>query len=342
MQAGLFDLEFRLDKIDANGDPLKRLNALIDWRTFRAELQAARDKDKERKSPAGRKPFDAVLMFKILILQALYGLSDDAAEYQILDRLSFMRFLGLKQGDAVPDAKTIWLFRDQLTRAEAIDALFDRFDRFLKDNGYAARRGQIVDASIVPAPVQRNTREENKAIRRGETPEGWEEHPAKLRQKDVDAAWTKKNGKSYFGYKNHVNVDVEHKLIRAWAVTDASVHDSLMLPVLLDEGNTSKSTYGDSAYRSQAIERDLREDGYRSRIHRKGRRGKKLSQREIAGNKTKSRIRARVEHVFGVMSRRAGGKVIRAVGWARTRMKIGLRNLAYNLDRYALLARRAG
>jgi IS5 family transposase len=340
MQTGLFDLEFRLDKIDSNGDPLKKLNELIDWELFRAELEEARDKDKERKSRAGRKPMDAVMMFKILILQALYNLGDDAVEYQVLDRLSFMRFLGLKQGDAVPDAKTIWLFRDQLTRAEAIDALFDRFDGFLKANGYAARQGQILDASIVPAPVQRNTPEENEAIKRGRTPEGWEENPAKARQKDADARWTKKNGKSHFGYKNHLNVDVKHKLIRVWEVTDASVHDSVMLPVLLDDDNTSADVYGDSAFRGEEIERRLREEGYRSRIHRKAARGRPLSEREKKGNKSKSRIRARVEHVFGVMSRRAGGKMVRAVGWARARIKIGLRNLAYNLDRYALLVQR--
>jgi hypothetical protein len=134
MQTGLFDLEFRLEKIDANGDPLKKLNDVIDWEIFRAELEAARDK--ERKSPAGRKPYDAVLMFKVLILQSLYCLSDDATEYQVLDRLSFMRFLGLEPGSAVPDAKTIWLFRDQLTQAEQIHGLFDRFDGYLSEHGY--------------------------------------------------------------------------------------------------------------------------------------------------------------------------------------------------------------
>jgi IS5 family transposase len=341
MQPGLFDLEFRLDKIDASGDPLKKLNDMLDWEIFRRDLEAARAMDKERKSSAGRKPYDTVRMFKILILQSLYGLSDDTTEYQILDRLSFMRFLGLKQGEAVPDAKTIWLFRDQLTRAEALDKLFARFDGYLIKRGYSAKRGQIVDASIVPAPVQHNTREENQTIKRGETPPAWEEHPAKLCQKDTDAAWTKKNSKSYFGYKNHVSVDVKHKLIRAWEVTNAAVHDSLMLPVLLDANNSSSKVYGDAAYRSEQAEKELVEDGYCSEIHRKGARGRALSEREKQGNKTKSRIRARVEHVFGVMSRRAGGKLVRAVGWARARMKIGLRNLAYNVDRYAMLESRA-
>ena len=340
MQPGLFDLEFRMNKIDANGDPLKKLGELIAWEMFRADLESAREPN-ERKSPAGRKPWDAVLMFKILILQSMYGLSDDATEFQILDRVSFQRFLGLSLGDAVPDAKTIWLFRNQLTEAEAIDPLFDRFDRYLAENGYAARRGQIVDASLVPVPVQRNTRKENETIKRGETPRAWEDNPPKRRQKDTDAAWTTKHGKSHFGYKNHVNVDVKHKLIREWEVTDASVHDSLMLPALIDGDNTSCDFYGDSAYRSRETEKDLSREGYRSRIHRKGARGRPLSEREKQGNKTKSKIRARVEHVFGVMSRRAGGKLIRAVGWERARTKIGLRNLSYNLDRYALLRQAA-
>ena len=340
MQNGLFDLEFRLDKIDATGDPLAKLNALIDWELFRSELEASCQKD--RKSAAGRKPYDAVVMFKIIILQSLYGLSDDATEYQILDRLSFMRFLKLTQGQPVPDAKTIWLFRDQLTTADAIDPLFDRFDTYLRQNGFTAQRGQIVDASIIPVPIQRNTRKENEAIKRGETPRAWEDNPAKMRQKDVDARWTKKHNKSYFGYKNHISVDVEHKLIRRWEASDASVHDSVMLPVMLDNHNTSREVFGDSAYRSAAIERDLREGGYRSRVHRKGRRNKPLSKCERWGNKTKSKIRARVEHVFGMMSKRAGGKLVRVVSWERVRMKIGLRNLAYNLDRYSTLCRGRG
>jgi IS5 family transposase len=276
-------------------------------------------------------------MLKILILQSLYGLSDDATEYQILDRLSFMRFLGMEAGDAVPDAKTIWLFRDHLRRSEAIDGLFERFDRFLNEHGYAARRGQMVDASLVPVPVQHNTREEHEAIREGRTPQSWKENPAKLAQKDPDARWTKQHGRSVYGYKNHLNVDVEHKLIRVWEVTDASVHESLMLPVLLDEDNLSDEVYGDSAYRSKASERDLAEQGYRSRIHHKGARHRPLTRREKQSNRRWARIRARIEHVFGMTAQRAGGKLIRAVGWARARLRIGLRNLTYNLDRYAFL-----
>ena len=222
MQYGFFDWQNPFEKLDTTKDPLFKLKSALNWELFRAELEAIRDK--QRKSAAGAKPYDAVLMFKILILQSLYNLSDEAVEYQILDRMSFMRFLGLQAGDPVPDAKTIWLFREQLKAAGRMEHLFKQFAEFLADSGYAAKQGQIVDASIVAAPRQRNSRAENRRIKEGNTPEEWQE--AKKRQQDVAARWTKKNGKTYYGYKNHVDIDVKHKFIRDYAVTDAAVHDS--------------------------------------------------------------------------------------------------------------------
>ena len=188
MPNGLFDLEFRLQELDKGGEPLPKLNETIDWDQFRPTLETIRDR--ERKSNAGRPPFDVVLMVKILVLQSLYNLSDEATEYQIRDRLSFMRFLGLSLEDSVPDAKTIWLYREQLTEAQLIETLFVQFDAHLNEKGFAARKGQIIDASITAAPRQRNTREENAIIKEGGTPQAWEDHPAKLRQKDVDARKT--------------------------------------------------------------------------------------------------------------------------------------------------------
>ena len=162
-----------------------------------------RKPDADRKSRAGRKPMDAVLMFKTLVLSALYNLSDDQIEYQVRDRLSFMRLLGLGLGDRVPDAKTVWLYRDALAQAGQVEDLFRQFDGHLARQGYIARGGQILDASIVPVPRNHNTREEDAAIKKGEVPEGWENKPAKRSQKDADARWTKKHGKSHYGYKNH-------------------------------------------------------------------------------------------------------------------------------------------
>ena len=165
------------------------------------------------------------MMFRMLVLQSLHNLSDEQMEYQVRDRpVHAISAAGLE--DCIPDATTLWLFREKLARAGLIETLFDRFDQHLAAKGYIARGGQMVDASIVPMPKQRNTREENEAVKRGETPAEWEQKPAKNRQKDKDARWTKKHGRSFFGYKNHVNVDRTHKLIRRYAVTDAAVHDS--------------------------------------------------------------------------------------------------------------------
>jgi len=334
MQPGFFDWQNRFEKLDKTKDPLLKLNSAINWQMFRAELEALRDK--QRKSNAGAKPYDTVMMFKILIIQSLYNLSDEAVEYQILDRMSFMRFLGLHAGDPVPDAKTIWLFREQLRQAGRIEKLFKQFEDFLAENGYAAKRGQIIDASIVSAPKQRNSREENSLIKEGNTPEGWQE--AKQRQKDVDARWTKKNGKTYYGYKNHVTVDVKHKLIRGYEVTDASVHDSQVFEDLLDENNSSRDVYADSAYRSEESIERLEELGFREHLQRKGCKNHKLTKWEQQGNRTRAKIRSRIEHVFGVQAMVAGNLIMRCIGIIRARIKIGLRNLAYNINRYGMLA----
>jgi len=334
MQPGLFDWQNRFEKLNKNGDPLVKLNTVIQWESFREALGNVRVR--EKKSNAGAKPYDVVLMFKVLILQSLYNLSDEAIEYQILDRLSFMRFLGLRLGSRVPDAKTIWLFREQLTEAGLAEELFRQFEAVLEESGFAAKKGQIIDASIVQAPKQRNSREENAQIKQGEIPQDWEE--AKRSQKDIDARWVKKNARSYYGYKNHVNVDVKHKLIRTYAVTDASVHDSNVFDELLEETNTSADVYADSAYRSEESIELLKKRGFREHLQRKGCKNRTLTKREQQGNKTRAKIRSRIEHVFGVMAMMAGSLVVRTIGIIRARAKIGLRNLAYNINRYALLA----
>jgi IS5 family transposase len=333
MQTGLFDWQRRFEQLDNGGDPLTKLNDVVNWELFRKDLEKVRDKD--RKSNAGRKPFDVVLMFKILILQSLYNLSDDQLEFQIRDRLSFMRFLGLSLGDTVPDAKTVWLFREQLTEANMVKKLFKRFDKFLRKNGFTARKGQIVDASIVAAARQRNSRDENRQIKEGQIPDNWSEN--KKRQKDTDARWTRKNGRNHYGYKNHIEVDAANKLIREYQVTPASAHDSQVFEELLDEDNSSRDVWADSAYRSQDTLDTLQQRGFREHLQRKGCRHKKLTEQEKRGNYTRSKIRSRVEHIFGVQTQRAGCLLMRAIGITRAASKIGLRNLAYNIDLFSLL-----
>ena len=132
-QPGFFDLDQRYALLSAAGDPLERLAGVVDFERFRDELEAALERSDRARG--GRPPYDPVLMFKVLVLQTLYTLSDDQTEYQLKDRLSFMRLVGLALEDRVPDAKTIWLFREQLTRAGAIERLFARSDRGLREAG---------------------------------------------------------------------------------------------------------------------------------------------------------------------------------------------------------------
>jgi transposase, IS5 family len=337
MQPGFFDDEDRLAKLEKLGDPLPRLESIVDWQAFRPLLKVIHQK--QRKSNAGRKPHDVTLMFKMLVLQALYNLSDDQTEYQVRDRLSFQRFLGLSPEATVPDAKTLWLFRERLARYGLIDKLFQRFDEQLWQSGLMPKGGQIVDASLVSVPKNRNTRDENKQIKEGKTPDGWDEQPNMKCQKDEDARWTKKHGKSHYGYKNHINIDKEHKLIRRYAVTNASVHDSQVFDELLDEENGERSIWADSAYRSEARETQLRERGYRSRIHRKGTNRRSLNRQEQASNHRRSKIRARVEHVFGDQRTRQGSILVRTKGRIRAAVKIGLMNLTYNMRRLEFLLR---
>ena len=344
-QPGFFDLENRYPGLDAHGDPLAAINRAVPFEMFRVKLKAAltkgglRRSEADRKSPAGRKPWDEVLIFKVLVLQALYNLSDEAMEYQLRDRLSFMRFVGLGLEDAVPDAKTLWLYREALAKAGAVEKLFDLFDGYLKDKGYLAMGGQIIDATIVAAPRQRNSREENEAVKAGATPDAWEQQPSKNRQKDKDARWTKKHGRSHFGYKNHINVDRKHKLVRRYTVTSASVHDSQQFEGLLDPNNTASGVWADSAYRSEEAEAKLAARGLRSHIHRRAHRNRPLTKRQEAANKTRSSVRARVEHVFGHQHNSMGGKIVRTIGKTRATMKIGMQNLAYNMSRFVTLER---
>jgi transposase, IS5 family len=341
-QKGFFDVERRLEAISALGDPLETIKKIVPWEDFRTDIEAVTEtKPEERKSNAGRKPYDTILKFKILVLQSLHNLSDDRTEYLIRDRISFMRFLDLELEDSVPDATTIWLFREALAQAGLIDKLFERFGQHLEAEGYIARGGQIIDATIVSVPRQRNTKEENETIKAGKTPEEWEQQPAKNAQKDKDARWTKKNDASFFGYKNHLGVDKAHKLIRKWDATDAAVHDSQKLDDVLDLSNTGKGVWADSAYRSVQIEASLMAKGLQSRIHRRAARNRPLSERQKSANTTRSRVRARVEHVFGHQQNSMGGKIVRTIGIARARFKIGMMNLGYNIRRLVQLERLA-
>lgn len=350
-QPGFFDLSNRYEALSAAGDPLERLSAVVDFEVFRGPLVAALRRGPRTKG--GRPPFDPVLMFKILVLQALYSLSDEACEFQIKDRLSFQRFLGLGLDGTVPDATTVWLFRERLVKARAIDRLFARFDAALTDRGYLAMGGQIIDATVVPAPKQRNTEEEKAAIKEGRTPADWK--PAKARQKDRDARWSIKYSKArmkegadpktakpvdlaipMFGYKNHIGIDRAHGLIRTWDASAANAHDGARLPALVSKQNTGSAVWADTAYRSKKNEAFLAKAMLTSHIHQKRMPRRPLPERIARANARRSKVRAHVEHVFAGQKHRMG-LIVRTIGIARARIKIGMVNLAYNFQRLAWL-----
>lgn len=338
MQPGFFDLSDRYEQLSSHGDPLERLNTLIDWKLFEPLIRRAFDK--QRKSAAGRKPYNRLMMFKVLVLQSLYNLSDAQVEYQIRDRLSFMRFLGLDLEDKVPDEKTLWSYREVLVQSKMIDRLFARFNAYLDKQGFSAETGMIVDASIVEAPKQRNNRDDNKAIKSGETPVSFTKNPHRHRQKDVHARWTMKGGKTYYGYKDHIMIDVKHKLVRSYQVTPASTGDIKCLGKLIHgQPNTDRKLWADGAYDSVKTDTLLKRYQIVNRVTYRTKAGEWLSEPQRRENKRRAKIRKRVEHVFGFIENSLGGKFIRTIGIHRAKAKIGLMNLVHNLCRYEQLHR---
>ncbi len=331
---GLFDDHFIMEKLTSIGDPLDKLNLFIDWNIFRKPLDAAFVKESRDMSKGGRPSYDRLMLFKSLIIQSLYNLSDEQLEYQILDRTSFKRFLGLKKSDSIPDSKTFWLFREQLIEKKVINILFQIFNHTLDAAGIFANEGKMVDASFVETPRQRNTREENKHIKETDTaPEKWKEKPHKLAQKDIDARWTKKNNETFYGYKNHVKADTKTKLIEEFIVTDASVHDSQAIESLLTEDDADQPLYADSAYTGEEQEKIYIKKKVINKVIEKGYRNKPLTEEQKANNKEKSKVRSRIEHIFGFVENSMHGSFIRTIGIARATAKIGMMNLTYNIFR---------
>ena len=296
--AGLFDYEFQLEKIKKHKPALQRLNEIIDWNIFKTPLEKA-FKNENKKSNAGRKPYDKLLMFKIVILQRYYNLSDEQTEFQIKDRLSFLDFLGLSIGDNVPDEKTIWLFKEELKEKDLSKKLFDIFTDKLISNGIIAKEGTIVDASFVRVPKQRNKRSDNADIKKGAIPLEFGKNKNKLSQKDCDARWTVKYKTREFGYKDHISADQKTKFITNYTVTSSSTHDS---QVIKDIVNIDDNTlYADSAYKSQEIDEYLKENNIKSKVINRAYRNTPLNNNQHKQNYKHSKTRVRVEHIFGTL-----------------------------------------
>jgi IS5 family transposase len=335
---GLFDSQFTQERLSAIGNPLEMISKAIDFEVFRDKLEA-KLLNTNKKNNAGAKPFDVVMMFKIMILQRYYGLGDTQIEYQILDRISFKKFLGLESGDKVPDEKTVWAFREALTISNLVKEIFEQFTSFLESKGYLINEGKMIDASFTVAPRQRNTREENAIIKNGEGDTLWKNEPNKKRHKDIDARWTKKNNETFYGYKNHTKVGSKSKFIETFVVTDASVHDSQPLDDLLTEKDEGKELHADSAYTGDDQEKVIKKYKMINQVHEKGYRNNPLTEKQKESNSIKSKTRARVEHVFGFIEQSMHGLIVKSIGKFRASGIIGLMNLTYNLFRYEQIVR---
>jgi len=334
IKTSLFAPEEREARLDKLGDILQELEKHVNF----AELAGAIDQAAPRPSRerGGRPPFPTELMVRILLLQQLYNLSDEQLEFQLLDRLSFQRFAGLRDSSQIPDRTTFWTFRERLIAAGASESILAAVNRELERAGYLARGGQIVDASLATVPKQHITREEKKLLNQKAFPINWS--PSKRRQKDTQAHWTKKHGKAYFGYKLSINVDKRYKLIRSLHVSTASEHDTLHLEKVLDEGNTCRELYADKGYVDGEREDRLKESGLRVNIQRKATKNKPLSECQNKRNRRIAKKRARVEHVFASLEQ-MGGKCLRCIGLARANLQLHFKAAIYNLRRFCFLKR---
>lgn len=335
-QMMLYGADIQLRRLSHLGDPLEKLNSAVDWEIFRSTIR-----NKVRKadySKGGRPPIDEILMFKVTLLQDWNNLSDENTEYMINDRLSFQRFLGMELGEKSPDAKTIWLFKEQLGK-EGLRALFDLFNEKLVKLGVVKREGSLIDATFVEVPRQRNSRTENALIKKGGIPEEWQqpENVNKLEQKDTDARWSKKGNETYYGYKDHVKADNASKIIIDFAVTPANVHDVNEFEGLIDIND--KEAWLDAGYASEEHVARIKESYPEIMLHicEKGTKNNPLTEEQKASNREKSKTRSRVEHIFGYITRFMGGIYIRTIGKERAEREICGMNLAYNLKRVSFL-----
>jgi transposase, IS5 family len=288
------------------------IEQMIDWSRIEFVLSPIYD------SAGGRPSYPVLTLVKILLLQQWYCLSDAGVEEAVDDRLSFRRFCGLPLDEGVPDHSTVWRFRQELQRHGLSDALFSEIARQLDARGLVVRSGTLIDASIVDA-----------AVRPPPLKEGT------VSERDVDAGWTKKNGKSRFGYKAHVAVDEGSNLIREAVLTSADVHDSLAGPGLVQ--GDEKAVYADKAYDSRAFRDALREAGIEDRILYKAHRNRPLKDWQKWFNKAVSPIRGGVERGFATMKRHYGYRRVRYLGLERNRCHLALMCSAINLRRALVL-----
>ena len=292
-------------------DFLDRLDELVDWRPMQSALAAMFT------ATTGRLPQPPLVVFKMLLLQTCYGLSDPQCEEQVRDRLSWRKFTGLSLTDAVPDETTLVRFRQRLVAHGLHERLLALVNQQLAAHGLLVRAVTLVDATLI------------QAARRA---------PAKTAPGggDPDADHTVKRGQPHYGYKAHVAADGAHTLIRKADLSAASVHDSQRFAAVV--AGDEQKVYADKAYHSRARTAWLKTRGIVNGILRRGARGHPLSAAAHRLNRVLGAVRGRVEKIFGHWKRNLGYDRARYVGWARNRLELELKCLAWNLRRWVTVA----
>ena len=300
---------------------LGEIDKLVDWRVL-AEIVSVLDKSGTVRG--GRRPIDFKIKLKMIFLQYLFNLSDEELEDQVIDRMSFQQFVGLSYNEEIPDFTTIWHFKEGLTKAGLMDSIFNAILSQLEGKGLIVRKGTMIDAIIIQSgnrPLSTKRREE------------LETQPSS--QIDTEARSTAKNGKKHFGYKGHVGVDVESKIIRKRTFTPANVHDSQEMQNLMS--GDEQSVWGDKAYPKEADKRIARKLGIYYGVLDKAKRGHGLSGKQKKLNKKKSKVRAAVEHPFGFMRKKLKVTVLSAKNRARNALRFDMWCIIHNLCRAAFL-----
>lgn len=340
-QLGFFSEEKALERLSTLGDPLEQLDRIMDWEIFLPIMDEIRP-DRTKGGVGGRPPYTNLFVFKTLVLKALNGVSYDKLEFYINDRLTWKRFLDLGLEEKSPDANAFWAWEELVVTSGRYEELFEVFNKRLEELGIIAKKGELVDSTFVDVPRQRISRDERESLKRKELPDRWimPGNENETSQRDAEAAWAKKGNETHFGYKDHVKVDSESKIITAFEVTPANVHDSRQCADFFDETDTA--AYMDSAYSGKELLETIRRRSPEIELWvcEKGTRGNPLTDEQKLRNREISKIRARVEHVFGRMHGTMGGIVCRCIGLRRVRCSVCLKNLAYNMLQYGTLMKK--
>ena len=339
-QLGFFSEEKALERLSKLGDPLEHLDKIMDWTIFLPIMDEIRP-DKTQSGVGGRPPYTNLFVIKALVLKSLNGVSNGQMEFFVNDRLTWKRFLGLSLEEKSPDENAFWTWEELVTNSGRYEELFQIFNQKLEELGVIAKKGALVDSTFVDVPRQRISRDERDSLKRKEIPDRWlmPGNENELSQRDAEAAWAKKGEETHFGYKDHVKVDSQSKIITGFEVTPANVHDSQEICGLIDEDDPMASA--DSAYSSREIREVLLRQNPQIKLLfcEKGTRNHPLTEEQKANNREISRIRARVEHVFGRMHGSMGGIVVRRIGLKRVRCSVCFKNLAYNILQFGTLVK---